>query len=274
MRLLAVTLVFGTVTLAHADVVDTNQIIAGGTMTVSGNAFSVGGSTLAASGGKVGILTASPATVLDVAGDAQIGSAALKSTFTATPGAGTYALNLASGTKLFNGGPLELTSGGYVKWPDGTTSTTAATAGGGGASGVQLSTASVSISASPSPPNNYNVCIATASLTGHNRPLRITATGSLQNNCNTTAIMGWGFLVNGSFISGFGSSSTGWTMNTYGATYPHLFNTSVIIPPQGTGTINVCIAFYSSLSGSCTYTIPATTGGTSVAYLQVDEIGN
>jgi hypothetical protein len=99
-----------------------------GTMTVQGNALSVGGSTLAVSGGSVGIRTASPATSLDVAGSAQFGGAALKSTFSATPGGSAFALDLSSGAKLSNGGSLELTSGGYLKWPDGTISKTASPA--------------------------------------------------------------------------------------------------------------------------------------------------
>ncbi|MBI5200280.1 MAG: hypothetical protein HY925_01725, partial [Elusimicrobia bacterium] len=95
--------------------------IMAGTATIQGNAFSVGGSTFAVTGGNVGILTTSPATTLDIQGSAQVGSGVLKSTFTAAPGAGTYALNLSSGVKVYNGGPLELTSGGYVKWADGST---------------------------------------------------------------------------------------------------------------------------------------------------------
>lgn len=103
-------------------------IVGAGTVTVGGPYFAVGGSTLVASGGRIGVGTASPATALDVAGSAQFGSSALKSTFTATAGGSTYALTASSGVKLSNGGPLELTAGGYVKWADGSTSTTAASA--------------------------------------------------------------------------------------------------------------------------------------------------
>lgn len=101
------------------------QAVIGGTATIQGSAFSVGNSTLVATGGSVGIRTATPGTSLDVSGSAQFGSGVLKSTFAATPSASTYALALASGAKLSNGGPLELTSGGYVKWADGTASTSA-----------------------------------------------------------------------------------------------------------------------------------------------------
>ncbi|MBI5200449.1 MAG: hypothetical protein HY925_02585 [Elusimicrobia bacterium] len=101
------------------------QEIVAGSATVQGNAFSVGSSTLVASGGNVGIRTSNPAAPLDVVGAAQFGSGALKSTFTATPGAATYALTASSGVKILNGGLLTLTSGGLVQWADGSTSTTA-----------------------------------------------------------------------------------------------------------------------------------------------------
>ena len=77
--------------------------------------------------GSVGIGTTSPATLLDVDGDAQFGSGPAKSTFTATPGGATYALQLSSGISLAAGG---------IKWADGSISTTA-----GGAGGSQWSTA-------------------------------------------------------------------------------------------------------------------------------------
>lgn len=50
------------------------QEIVGGTMTVQGNAFSVGGSTLIVSAGKVGIRTSSPGASLDVRGASGITS--------------------------------------------------------------------------------------------------------------------------------------------------------------------------------------------------------
>ena len=48
----------------------TGQLTTASTITVQGNAFSVGGSTLAVSGGKVGIGTASPVRFLHILGDA------------------------------------------------------------------------------------------------------------------------------------------------------------------------------------------------------------
>jgi hypothetical protein len=75
--------------------------------------FTIDGSTVYVNGGFVGVRTSTPITVLDVNGDAQFGSGATKSTFTAA-------------------GLLKLTSSG-IQWADGTTSTTASSGGGGGA---------------------------------------------------------------------------------------------------------------------------------------------
>ena len=50
----------------------TGNMIVGSTLTVQGNAFSVGGSSFVVSGGKVGILTASPQYPLDVNGDSRV----------------------------------------------------------------------------------------------------------------------------------------------------------------------------------------------------------
>lgn len=74
--------------------------------------FTIDGSTVYVNGGFVGIRTSTPVAVLEVNGDAQFGSGATKSTFTAT-------------------GLLKLTSSG-IQWADGTTSTTATSGGSGG----------------------------------------------------------------------------------------------------------------------------------------------
>ena len=61
---------------ASADISDSGNLsiassaVVGGTMTVQGSAFSVGGSTLAVAGGNVGIGTAAPGYILEVAGNA------------------------------------------------------------------------------------------------------------------------------------------------------------------------------------------------------------
>jgi hypothetical protein len=81
-----------------------------GTMTVQGNAFSVGGSSFVVIGSSVGIRTTSPAAALDVAGSVQIGSGTAKSSFSAS-------------------GQLKLNAFG-VQWADGTASTTASSGGG------------------------------------------------------------------------------------------------------------------------------------------------
>lgn len=91
----------------------------------------IAGSTFTVNAGRVGISTGNPSLQLDVNGDAQFGSGAAKSTFTANPGGSTYALQLSSGITVSNGGPLNLTSGGFIRFADGTTATTAASGGGG-----------------------------------------------------------------------------------------------------------------------------------------------
>jgi len=73
--------------------------------------------------GNVGLGTTVPATKLDIVGDAQFGLGVLKSTFSATPDATTYALSLSSGVKLANGGGIE--------FEDGTHQYTASSGGGG-----------------------------------------------------------------------------------------------------------------------------------------------
>lgn len=83
---------------------------------------------------RVGVGTSSPGTTIDVQGSAQFGSNVLKSTFNATPGATTYAVNLASGVKLANG---------CVSYADGTLQCTASSGGGGGGASVALTTATL-----------------------------------------------------------------------------------------------------------------------------------
>lgn len=80
--------------------------------------------------GKAGFGTSNPATNLEVEGDAQFGSGVAKSTFTASPGAATYALRLSSGITIANGGPINLTNGGFIQFADGSISTTATSGAG------------------------------------------------------------------------------------------------------------------------------------------------
>ena len=80
--------------------------------------FTVDGSTVYVSGGRVGIRTTSPATSLDVNGDAQFGTGTAKSTFTAA-------------------GLLKLTSAG-IQWADG--SVTVSSGGGAGHLAAYFST--------------------------------------------------------------------------------------------------------------------------------------
>ncbi len=87
---------------------------------------------LATAGGSVGIGTTSPATLLDVNGAAQFGAGVTKSTFTASPGGATYALQLSSGMTIAGGGPINLTPNSFIRFGDGTTQTTAGASGANG----------------------------------------------------------------------------------------------------------------------------------------------
>lgn len=106
-------------------------VVAQSTLTVQGDAFSVGASTLVVSSGRLGVGTSSPAERLDVSGGAQFGSGALKSTFTATPSATAYALQLSSGLNVLNAGGVNAAFFEGMHKGDGSrlTGVTAATAG-------------------------------------------------------------------------------------------------------------------------------------------------
>lgn len=91
--------------------------------------FTIDGSTVYVNAGLVGVRTSTPTTVFDVNGDAQFGSGASKSTFTAA-------------------GLLKLTSAG-IQWADGTTSTTSSAGGGAAAvSGTWSTVSSVTFTSS------------------------------------------------------------------------------------------------------------------------------
>lgn len=95
---------------------------------------------VSSSTGNVGIGTSQPETTLDVQGAAQFGSGASKSTFTATPGGSTYALQLSSGVTIASGGPINLSNGGFIRFGDGTIMTSSTSTGGGGAGAASSST--------------------------------------------------------------------------------------------------------------------------------------
>lgn len=230
-------------------------IVSSGSMLISTSASAanaVPNLFISSTTGNVGIGTTLPATTLDVQGDAQFGSSATKSTFTAT-------------------GLLKLASSG-IQWADGSTSTTASSGGGGGS--ITISTGSVALSFAVSPANNFNVCYATFSMVSTGRPIRLSISGSAETNCNTSARWGYGFLMDGGFLSGFSSSSQGWAVtNSLGATWPTFIGNSVIIPPQAAGTRTFCLTLYSSLSGSCTLTFPSATSASGRAFFQGEEVG-
>lgn len=75
------------------------------TLTVVGNAFSVGGSTFDVVGSSVGIRTSVPATALDVNGSAQFGVGVNRSSFTSTGN-----LQLVSGSTITSNGTLTIST--------------------------------------------------------------------------------------------------------------------------------------------------------------------
>ena len=154
------------------------------------------------SGGSVGIGTASPATTLDVNGNAQFGSGATKSTFTATGGltiASVSSITFASG------------GGGAIVWADGTVSTTSA---GGGSSGGQtyyvssMTIPNVSGSAPFGPAATvgatYGACIAgsTITVTTAANSVQIYFTGDATSNA-AGARMSFNVLVDSGYIFPF-----------------------------------------------------------------------
>ncbi|MBI5625193.1 MAG: hypothetical protein HY924_15555 [Elusimicrobia bacterium] len=85
-------------------------VVVQGTLTVQGNAFSVGNSSFVVLGSSIGIRTTQPAMALDVNGGAQFGAGAKKSTFSITG-----ALNLASDAAFTASGPAgNIVSGASV----------------------------------------------------------------------------------------------------------------------------------------------------------------
>lgn len=122
--------------------------------------FSVDGSTIYATGGNVGIHTTSPATNLDVNGNAQFGLGVNKSTFSATPGPTVYALALSSGISIGNNGVLSLGNGGIL-WNGVFYSSAGAI--GGGASGGGLTWTNLTTGTSTVANCNYGYFIETAS---------------------------------------------------------------------------------------------------------------
>lgn len=174
--------------------------------TIQGNAFSVGSSTFVVSGGFVGVGTNTPATNLDVAGSARFGPSTGKSTFTASPGGTTYALELSSGITISSGGPINLTSGGFIRYADGSVSTTAATGGGGGGFTAGASTFT-RITGSQSTTSTSFTLISGASLT-------LTMNGGkalIAFNCSVAPVSSGhtsyvAFVANGSYLDGATSS--------------------------------------------------------------------
>lgn len=197
---------------------------------VRASPFTIDGSTVYANGGFVGVRTSTPITVLDVNGDAQFGSGATKSTFTAA-------------------GLLKLTSAG-IQWADGTTSTTSA-AGGGGSASVQVSTY-VFYQGGTQSQTTYTACLTTVTATVANVPLIVWFAGSA---CyDTQNDVGFSFLVDGGFVAPL-NTTTGIQVSSYdfgGRCRPVGFIHQ--IPAQGAGSHSVCLTTLEAGGGTATIT--------------------
>jgi hypothetical protein len=190
--------------------------------------FTIDGSTVYVNGGFVGVRTSTPITVLDVNGDAQFGSGATKSTFTAT-------------------GLLKLTSAG-IQWADNSTSTTATSGSSGGAS-VQVSTY-VFYQGGTQSQTSYTTCLTTVTATVANVPLIVWFAGSA---CyDTQNDVGFSFLVDGGYVSPL-NATTGIQASSYdfgGRCRPVGFIHQ--IPAQGAGSHSVCLTTLEAGGGTAT----------------------
>src|SRR5207247_1384226 len=90
--------------------------LAASTITLKGGAFSVGGSNLVVTSGRIGVGTAAPQTLLDVNGTAQFGAGVTKSTFSAGGGLTFDAGYSPSGASdAATTGYADTTAGGWTR---------------------------------------------------------------------------------------------------------------------------------------------------------------
>lgn len=218
-----------------------DNVVIQSTLTVNGNAFSVGGSTFVVVGSSVGIGTTNPAARLDVNASAQFGLGSAKSTFTATPGGATFALTLSSGASLAGGGPLVLTSGGYIKFGDGTSQ---ATASGGGAFTVAFASASDIPQASGTNAIANRVCLpgSTSQMTivGDPAPVLVSADGVLSNSGADNSMV-IGFLIDGARPEGLTGNQGAAKVVSTAIDRPHLFSFSRLTGTLSAGSHFFCL---------------------------------
>ena len=118
-------------------------------------------------------------------------------TFTNT-GATSYAISLSSGINFTNGAQINIPSGGYIKWSDGSVSTTGAGSGGGSSSSVSSFTY---LPGGVFTNGQLGPCLSgsTITLTLTTNPVDVVFSGSV--GYNSTHESSLSFLVDGAFVS-------------------------------------------------------------------------
>ena len=180
---------------------------------------------------------------------------------------GTVYGNLTISTSLRVLGQVKVSSG--ITFNDGTVQVTSPTAN------VAFSTASVLVSYTGTVATTFGVCRATAVIAASNLPMVVGFAGSVDNDCNATINYGWGFMVNGAYISGYSTTVGVMAMQNHsGANLPHNLSASVTIPPQGSGNKSFCITFAES-NAACNLKVPSTAGAVNgIGQFYVYEVGH
>ena len=208
------------------------------------------GSTLmvSTSNTRVGIATATPQATLDVNGNLQVGSGVYKSTFAANPSATTYALQLGTGAKVNNGGAIELTTGGYLKWADGSISTSA-NSGAVAASTVFASSITQGFTSGTSA-TSLSVCYATQTITTSGGKVAVWYSGSLHNSVAANGCI-VGFLEDGAYIAPYTNAIGHAVAVSHAANLPASASFWTLVRAPSAGAHSYCITL-AALANTCT----------------------